>query len=526
MSTAGDRFQPVLAPRTFGSSLLVACLIVGFLGSWASVAAGQERSPSQLGTSPLGIRQQRVERMVEELEQKFKTVKLAIQQKEPERAERLQQALNKAKELLLEKRMADVTRLLDESQFDLAGDGQQALLADLRELVGVLLNAANGRDKATEKMDLLSQWKKEIQKLTLVQREEKADGERLAKQPQSAAPSLSKWAELRRKQQAIADEARDLAAKMQHSGASAWPSGQARPGQANVSGAQQAMQRATAKLDSQDAGGAGAQQEQALGELDAANSEIDAALDELRDQAETQALAGLENLFRDLLLAQQKLTAETAAMQQKRLAAEGQLARADRNAVRVIGDEERRTQAVATAEGMKDVGLAGKAQLAADILADVSGELAATVGGLRDQLITVGNLLADELRTDADIAAKQAKIEATLQTLIDAVKKMQAEKSKAAADAQAEGGNQAAASGSSNKQSQQAAQGGKKGGGSKGIDTDATARSDTALPHSPWSQLRDKDRDPVFSAIKEKFPARYQQLIEQYYRSFSDESRE
>ena len=60
----------------------------------------------------------------------------------------------------------------------------------------------------------------------------------------------------------------------------------------------------------------------------------------------------------------------------------------------------------------------------------------------------------------------------------------------------------------------------------------AAARGSTATrvkrlhrggPQSPWSHLRDKDRDPVFNAIKEKFPARYQQLIEQYYKSFQDD---
>jgi len=42
-------------------------------------------------------------------------------------------------------------------------------------------------------------------------------------------------------------------------------------------------------------------------------------------------------------------------------------------------------------------------------------------------------------------------------------------------------------------------------------------------PQSPWGQLRDKERDPAFSAIKEKLPARYQQLIEQYYKSFQED---
>ena len=67
-------------------------------------------------------------------------------------------------------------------------------------------------------------------------------------------------------------------------------------------------------------------------------------------------------------------------------------------------------------------------------------------------------------------------------------------------------------------------QGGRSGGGSKGIDSDAVKRLHRGGPQSPWSHLRDKDRDPVYSAIKEKFPARYQQLIEQYYKSFNDET--
>jgi hypothetical protein len=69
----------------------------------------------------------------------------------------------------------------------------------------------------------------------------------------------------------------------------------------------------------------------------------------------------------------------------------------------------------------------------------------------------------------------------------------------------------------------QGSQGGTSGGGSKGTDTDALKRLTRGGPQSPWSRLRDKDRDPVYSAIKEKFPARYQQLIEQYYKSFQDD---
>ena len=73
-------------------------------------------------------------------------------------------------------------------------------------------------------------------------------------------------------------------------------------------------------------------------------------------------------------------------------------------------------------------------------------------------------------------------------------------------------------------QGQGQGQGGSQGGNSKGTDTDTVKRLHRGGPQSPWSHLRDRDRDPVFSAIKEKYPARYQQLIEQYYKSFADES--
>lgn len=69
----------------------------------------------------------------------------------------------------------------------------------------------------------------------------------------------------------------------------------------------------------------------------------------------------------------------------------------------------------------------------------------------------------------------------------------------------------------------QGKQGGQSGGGSKGIDSDTAKRLHRGAPTSPWSKLRDRDRDPVFNALKEKFPGRYQELIEQYYKSFQDE---
>jgi tetratricopeptide (TPR) repeat protein len=78
--------------------------------------------------------------------------------------------------------------------------------------------------------------------------------------------------------------------------------------------------------------------------------------------------------------------------------------------------------------------------------------------------------------------------------------------------------------GESQAQGEGSGQSGSSGGGSKGTDSDALKRLHRGGPQSPWSHLRDKERDPVFNAIKDKFPGRYQQLIEQYYKSFNDET--
>jgi hypothetical protein len=46
-------------------------------------------------------------------------------------------------------------------------------------------------------------------------------------------------------------------------------------------------------------------------------------------------------------------------------------------------------------------------------------------------------------------------------------------------------------------------------------------------PRAPWADLRNKAReDETFTALKDRFPARYRQLIEQYYRSLQEETEE
>ncbi len=127
--------------------------------------------------------------------------------------------------------------------------------------------------------------------------------------------------------------------------------------------------------------------------------------------------------------------------------------------------------------------------------------------------------------TGKDTRDQQDKIISMLAKLIKAAEEKEAQgKGSSKKPGEKKPGQGEGGEGESQAEGQGQGQGGTQGGGSKGTDSEAVKRLHRGGPQSPWSQLRDKERDPVYSAIKEKFPGRYQQLIEQYYKSFQDES--
>ena len=77
---------------------------------------------------------------------------------------------------------------------------------------------------------------------------------------------------------------------------------------------------------------------------------------------------------------------------------------------------------------------------------------------------------------------------------------------------------------SENKQGKEAkGSSGKKGqgksdsGGASNNSNGVVRRSYDDGPASPWSQLRDRSRDPANNAVKERLPARYKRVVEKYY---------
>ncbi|MEX2027795.1 MAG: hypothetical protein WEH44_10840, partial [Pirellulaceae bacterium] len=145
-----------------------------------ALAVGQEGPQPAAVKTPLGVRQQRVEQMTEELERRFTSLIQSLQQAEPERAKRLQEALNEAKKLQLTDRMGAIVQALDGAKLDTASDSQKAVLADIRSLLALLLDEKSDRDKAREEYERLMQWKRDIEAIIQAEKGEKREADKIA----------------------------------------------------------------------------------------------------------------------------------------------------------------------------------------------------------------------------------------------------------------------------------------------------------------------------------------------------------
>ncbi|MEC7599390.1 MAG: hypothetical protein VX936_13485, partial [Planctomycetota bacterium] len=122
------------------------------------------RKASDTTPSALGVRQQRVERMMNDLEQKFINLSQKLKASEPERADRLIETLQEAKQLLIQKRMGDISDLLGRTNLEAATAEQQRVIQDLRLLIRMLLDdSLDDQKRRQEEKERLKRWKKEIQ---------------------------------------------------------------------------------------------------------------------------------------------------------------------------------------------------------------------------------------------------------------------------------------------------------------------------------------------------------------------------
>ena len=133
------------------------------------------------GNSGLGVRQQRVERMFNDLEQRFVILATKLSETEPERAERLIQTLQQAKEMLVQQRMSEIATLINQTDLANATEEQARLLQDLRLQIRMLIDESLDDEKLRkEEIERLERWKTEIQNLIREEQPQERESSKLA----------------------------------------------------------------------------------------------------------------------------------------------------------------------------------------------------------------------------------------------------------------------------------------------------------------------------------------------------------
>src|SRR5436190_22818360 len=101
------------------AALALLAVSASFSSTWAQTTPAKSQPPTtevkteDKKVSPLGVRQQQVERMMEELEAKFQNLAQTLKKTEPDRAAKLIAALQESRKLGIEQRMAKIVTMLD-----------------------------------------------------------------------------------------------------------------------------------------------------------------------------------------------------------------------------------------------------------------------------------------------------------------------------------------------------------------------------------------------------------------------------
>jgi len=174
--------------RRFFSHALWVC--AASLACGLSLAA-ETATPTAGGQSAVGVRQERVAAMMQELDQRFLALARSLEKTEPERAERLLKAFEESKSTLIEPRMRQIVALLDGAQLDNAGQEETKILEDVRRLIAILLKEADEREKDREEIDRLKKWHQQISMMVRDEQAQKAESRKLD-QTKEALDTLAK----------------------------------------------------------------------------------------------------------------------------------------------------------------------------------------------------------------------------------------------------------------------------------------------------------------------------------------------
>ncbi|MDG2104074.1 MAG: hypothetical protein P8J91_10010, partial [Pirellulaceae bacterium] len=154
----------------------VFAVLLGLLISPVSLSAQEDDQRA----NELSERQRRAETKMNELEAKFEIIAQKLEEQEPERAARLKEALNQAKDKLIKRNMAKVAELLNEKKYDEAEEALDSVILNLEELVRLLLNDKDDKLDRQEEIEQLKKWQQQIVKIKKEQQKQTRETDKIA----------------------------------------------------------------------------------------------------------------------------------------------------------------------------------------------------------------------------------------------------------------------------------------------------------------------------------------------------------
>ena len=287
-----------------------AALVGLMVALWAvaSAALGQVPSDAGAGTgdAPLSERQRVVR---ERLESNMLKLSRLLAETEPEKAERLRDALDYIGGHRLKTQLEELGRLLETDELSEADRGQELLLADLDTLLMLLTSSLNEVERRREERQRLEALKRTVREL-LDQQHAEQRAEQARELPADVAEMLRR---LERLQRDVQRQTGELQRDMQK------PAEQERqtPGEPQIGRAAEHMQRAADALGESRPRPAKQDQQSALGQLQQALDELDDALRQVRREESEETLAALEARFRSMLTREQQVLAAVRALDEK-----------------------------------------------------------------------------------------------------------------------------------------------------------------------------------------------------------------
>lgn len=307
---AGQTGWGLVAP---GAALLIVCL-----ASAAAQTGGESSAaPAKSDNTSLVERQRNIRNSMQRLENRMLELARLLELNEPEKAERLREALNLSGKKRIRAQLEALVELFSNQKISGADRAQDAVLSDLSGLLELLTSSLNELDRLRERRKQLEATKQAIRKLideqrqnlyrTQHARQSTEREQRDLEEPAGAEPpdlqtsdgdDLERlFLQLEKMQRELQRQAAEVARGMQPPDDDAEPL----PGAPQMQEAQQGAQRAADRLGRQQPAEAEREQQSVLEQMQEALDELEDTLRQLRQEEREETLSALEGRLRGML---------------------------------------------------------------------------------------------------------------------------------------------------------------------------------------------------------------------------------